>query len=116
MYIEDTLSRAALKENYMPHYESDLKCHVNEIYSSLAVSKPYLEQLVKATDSEENLQILTSYYLYGWPSSKGKVPNILKILWNFQSEIHVLNEIVFKGTKLIVPSSMRSEKRYTKVI
>ncbi|XP_045445826.1 uncharacterized protein K02A2.6-like [Melitaea cinxia] len=109
MYISDTLSRAALKENFIPKYESDLSFHVNSLYSNLAISQEYKNKILIATNSDKDLQKLKKYCLEGWPVSKNKMDPLLKYYWNIQGEIHIINDLLFKGDKLIIPKSMQSE-------
>ncbi|CAH2085985.1 unnamed protein product [Euphydryas editha] len=109
MYISDTLSRAALKETYIPKYESDLSYHVNALYSNLAISEEYKNKILLATNSDSELQILKKYCQDGWPTSKNQVDPLLKSYWNIQAEIHVINNLLFKNDKLIIPKSMQNE-------
>lgn len=109
MHIADTLSRAALRESYIPDFESDLPYHVKSIYSNLAVSEEYRTKLSQATNSDETLQRLKQYIREGWPKGKEMVDSTLKPFWHFQSEIHVINDLVFKNNILIVPKSMQKE-------
>uniref|UniRef100_A0A2A4K615 RNA-directed DNA polymerase n=1 Tax=Heliothis virescens TaxID=7102 RepID=A0A2A4K615_HELVI len=109
MFISDTLSRAALKDYYIPENESEITCHVNLMYSNLAVTKDYSIKLSQQTNKDESLQLLKKYYYEGWPNSKNKVSQLVKPYWNVQAEIHVVKDLLFKGSKLIVPQSMYKE-------
>lgn len=109
MYISDTLSRAAIQENYVPENESEMSCHVNLMYSNLAISKEYSTKLSQETKKDESLQLLKKYYYEGWPKNKNNVSPLLKPYWNIQAEIHVIKDLIFKGSKLIVPKSMYKE-------
>lgn len=109
MYISDTLSRAASKEHFVPDYESDMQYHINLMYTNLAISNEYRTKLCQATNSDETLQTLKKYVLNGWPIDKDKVQPSLKCYWNFQCEINVMQNLLFKNNKLIVPESMRKE-------
>lgn len=109
MYISDTLSRAAMKDHFIPDNESEIICHVNVMYANLAVSQEYATKICQATMNDESLQMLKKYYYDGWPNSKDKIHSLLKPYWNIQSEIHVINNLLFKGSKLIVPKSLHKE-------
>ncbi|XP_047037910.1 uncharacterized protein K02A2.6-like isoform X1 [Helicoverpa zea] len=109
MFISDTLSRAALKDYYTPENEAEITCHVNLMYSNLAVTKDYSTKLSQHTNKDESLQLLKKYYYEGWPKSKSKVSQLVKPYWNIQAEIHVVKDLLFKGSKLIVPQSMYKE-------
>lgn len=43
----------------------------------------------------------------GWPLSKSLLENCLKPFWTFREEIHVIDDLVFKGNCLIIPTNLR---------
>ncbi|KAE9534116.1 hypothetical protein AGLY_008852 [Aphis glycines] len=45
----------------------------------------------------------------GWPLNKSLLDNALKPFWTFRDEIHVIDDLVFKGNCLVVPTSLRSD-------
>ena len=55
------------------------------------------------------LSILRDTVLKGWPQRKEQVPPIIRPYWNFRDEITYVEEMLFKGQKLIVPKSLRKE-------
>ncbi|KAH9640602.1 hypothetical protein HF086_000546 [Spodoptera exigua] len=79
------------------------------MHSNLAITKDYSTKLSQQTNKDESLQLLKKYYYEGWPKSKNKVSQLVKPYWNVQAEIHVVKDLLFKGSKLIVPQSMYKE-------
>ena len=47
--------------------------------------------------------------LSGWAAEQSRVPEKLKKYWTFREEIGLLNGILYKGQKVIIPQSMRKE-------
>lgn len=107
MYVADALSRAPLPDTEITDVEKEMQVHVNLLISSLAVSKDKLHEIKVATNQDVTLGILKKYYLNGWPATKNKCEPSTKPYWNMQGEIHVVNDLVFKGSSLVIPNVLR---------
>ena len=57
--------------------------------------------------ADPSLQILKSYIVNGWPSSKQSCVEPLKGFWIVKAELAVHDEIILRGNQLVVPISMR---------
>ena len=66
-----------------------------------------LEQLQKQSLQDPVLQTLKTTVLTGWPEAQTEVPEQCRAFWNFRDEICVQNGILFKGMRVIIPSTMR---------
>ena len=55
------------------------------------------------------MQMLRDIVLKGWPQPEDQVPPEIRPYWNFRDEITFVEEMLFKGQKLIVPKSLRKE-------
>ena len=44
----------------------------------------------------------------GWPDLKQNVPLSIRAFWPFRDEMVVDNSIIFKGTEVVIPKSMRT--------
>ena len=75
----------------------------------LPISEARLKEFKEGTASDDNLQILTSTVLEGWPSTLDKVAAEVKPYFQFQDEITAQNGLLFKGELLIVPAKFRNE-------
>jgi len=73
------------------------------------VSKPYLNLILTESNKDESLNLLKSYIQNGWPPSKNKVCCSVKPYWNIQNEIHIMNNLLFKGNRLIIPKSLQKQ-------
>ena len=45
----------------------------------------------------------------GWPLTKEEVPVCIREYWNYKEELTVQDGVLYKGMKVIVPASMRSQ-------
>ena len=104
--VADALSRAFLSDNFE---DENLDAQVHAVISTLPMPDQKLNELREATDNDEGLQALRDYILVGWPSSKPQVPPSLHEYWNFRDELAYIDRLILKGTKLVIPSSMRSD-------
>ncbi|XP_063389640.1 uncharacterized protein K02A2.6-like [Cydia fagiglandana] len=114
MYISDTLSRAPVQDESNCEFnfndlEKDVEIHVNLLTSHLAITKDKLNKILEHTNKDESLQKLKLYFKNGWPNSKKEIDPIVSPYWNIRDEIHVINNLVFKGQSVVIPMSLRSE-------
>ena len=84
MFMSDPLSRAYLNE---PPTESEYCNELEEIVfvEDLPISEARLKEFKESTASCDNLQILMSTVLEGWPSTLDEVPAQVKPYFQFQS-------------------------------
>jgi uncharacterized protein len=115
MYVSDTLSRAPIQnvsDNCQFNFndlEQEVEIHVNLLTSHLAITKETLNKILVHTDKDESLQQLKLYFKDGWPNTKTQIVPIVSPYWNIRDEIHVINNLLFKGQSVIIPMSLRSE-------
>ena len=106
--LSDTLSRQNLpesSENLAPEVE------FNEITlnSHLPVSPEKYEQFQIETEKDNQLQMLIQVVKEGWPDKKVDVNEDIKIFWPFRHEITMIDGLIFKGWKLIIPRTLRND-------
>ena len=107
-YLSDTLSRLNLSETsetLVPEVE------INEISlnSHLPVSPEKYKKFQEETLKDRQLHTLKAIAEHGWPERKVDVPEEIKVFWPFRYEISCIDELLFKGWKLIIPLTLRSE-------
>ena len=73
------------------------------------VSKDNQLKIKKATKQDQEMQMLRDTGLKGWPQRKDKFLPEIRPYWKFRDEINFVEEMLFKGQKLIVPKSLRKE-------
>ena len=107
MNIPDTLSRAAQNQEVSADVSHELDVQVHEFIVHVPMSGRKWEEFQEETVKDLVLKKLTQTIQEGWPKEFSLVPEILKPYWNFREELVVSNGIVFKGDKIVVPSSLR---------
>ncbi|XP_062604074.1 uncharacterized protein K02A2.6-like [Saccostrea cucullata] len=90
------------KEQLMPDIE------INSI-SYLPMSPEQYERFQQATHDDPELQTLQAVVKSGWPNTKDSIPNSTYPYWPFRDEITCIDGLMFKGQKIIVPSTLRKE-------
>ena len=81
------------------------------LINNLPVSQPKLKEIQDATSKDPILQQLQRFILDGFPNSKNSMPPELMPYFQFRSELSIAEGIVFKGDKIVIPSSLRKEMK-----
>ena len=100
-----TLSRACLPECGESIEE---KCDI-KIIQTLPISDIRLHQLKEESKKDPYLQQLASMITTEWPKTKQDVRAKCLPYWNYRDKLSVCNDIIFKGEKVVIPSSMQRE-------
>ena len=119
MYVADMLSRAFLQEP--PSREKDYQLfqmsQEMRVYKEIEEIDPAkharlsaqgLETIREATIQDDTLKELATTIQQGWPDLKKNVPMSIRAFWPYRDELVVDNNIVFKGTKVVIPNRMRA--------
>ena len=61
------------------------------------------------TQKDEVLSTLYKTIIQGWPDNKSHLDAPLKAYWGYREELSVNNDIIYKGTQVLVPHSMHSD-------
>ena len=106
--MSDPLSRAYLGD---PPTQNEFYNELEEIVlvEDLPISEARLKEFEDGTVSDDNLQILMSTVLEGWPNTLDEVPTEIKPYLQFRDEITAQNGLLFKGERLIVRAKVRKE-------
>ena len=107
MYVADTLSRAYLKHSDDNWFTEDF--YVNTLSSHLPVSDEKLAEFRSATANDSTLQTLKSVVLNGWSTEKSRSRSIYHAYWAFRDEISYIDQLLFKGPRLIIPATLRQD-------
>ena len=106
MYISDCLSRAFLNETSEDLNSEELSIN---ILRYLPVSEENMRRFQAETETDSVLTKLKEIILSGWPNSKKHVVKELQPYWNFRDELSVVDSLIFKAHKLVVPKSLQTE-------
>ena len=109
LFTADALSRAfdqseSAKKD--PSLEEEVEAYVNAIMTTLPVATTRMEEIQEETLKDPNLTKLTNIILTGWPDERRQCPPECREYWNYREELSVVQGIIFKGDRIVVPSSM----------
>ena len=85
----------------------ELKIH--GLVSSLPISGEKRNLLKQATAADKTLQMVHVFIAKRWPRYKSDTPISTRQYWPIRDELHVVEGLVFRGEKLVIPASRRSE-------
>jgi len=105
MFLADTLSRAHLAE--VSTCEFALSLAEVDHTMDLAIPEGQLQELKEAAKQDTVLHALSSTIRQGWPASKSSLPEIVHPYFDVRDELTVQDGLVFKGSQLIIPYSLR---------
>ena len=109
LYTADALSRAVDPEADMDaEREEDIKIYVETVIQTLPVTTDRRSQLVEETLKDKTLQELLGVIREGWPDNKQQCPHSVREYWNVRSELSEAKGLILKGSKIVVPATMRA--------
>ena len=103
MHIADLLSRAHLKMQETAEFD-----YINAI-DYIPIRSERITRMKRATLADETLQILITIIQEGWPDEKSELPPQAAAYFHCRDEVAVYDGLVYKGSRVVVPSSMRNE-------
>ena len=110
--IADALSRVASTKINNTDYTDSLsnieKIPVHQITQIAPASLERLQELRDATQRDPSLRLLVRTVYEGWPKTIKDCPRSIQSYWYFRDEITCKDNILYKGTRLIIPQSERS--------
>ena len=111
LYIADTLSRAC-GESHIPNDNDmyqDMEYFIHSVVSNLPISDVKLKEVREFNSDDPIMQMLHWYSMEGLPHHKRDVPPPLKSFWNVRNDIHVIDGILLKDNRLVIPSAWRKD-------
>ena len=111
LVVTDILSRAFLPDSDPEIPDLEMVIHVHTVISALPISEQKLQKLKTETGNDQTLQLVKSYVLNGWPKSRHQVHPAAQPFYNVHHNLSCLHDLVLKGERIIVPSSMQKEMK-----
>ena len=68
-----------------------------------------MTELQQASSQDNHPQKLKQLIITGWPNSKDKVSEELKLYWSYRDELAVIDGIILKDRCIIIPNSLRQQ-------
>lgn len=106
--VADNLSRQFLPDS-CPGLSESFEAQVHMVTSNLPISDGKMIEIEKATLSDPQFVILKSVILEGWPLTRSDCPIEIRNFWNHRDELTVVGNIIFKGSKVVIPGSLRPQ-------
>ena len=104
--VPDTLSRKPLPETG-PDLSDQTDIQVNMVMSSSPVHSKKMQEIKTETHRDETLSVLKQVIQSRWPDSKRLCPSQIIESWNYRDKLTVVDGIVMKGCKLVIPRVLR---------
>ena len=82
---------------------------VNLITSNIPVSSTEIELIHEETSKDPTLTLLRHYMHMGWPIDHRMLPQELHMFWNYREDLSMENELITKGARLLIPSTLRKK-------
>jgi hypothetical protein len=103
MLTADTLSRA-----YLPlHNDTNVKeTRIVNVISDLPIGNERLRTMQLETQKDGTLTTLKEVIQHGWPD-RDKVPPSVGVYHGVRDELAIMDGLVFRGLRLIIPKSLR---------
>ena len=107
--MADLLSRQPQQK---PSHEDEVEVYEcrsfeEHIVAGIAASSRRLDQLRQAQLQDEVCAKVRQFCENGWPKYMSSVDIILKPYWEIQHELTVVNGLLLRGTRFVVPSQER---------
>ena len=80
--------------------------HILQVWSQASDTR--LQQIIEAQEEDPVCRRIKTYCSVGWPD-KHSVNDAMKPHWSTRGELTVVQNILLKGTRIVIPSSMRLE-------
>ena len=106
LYTADVLSRFVKNDNFKEVNNVEVNFSENLIGSMHVNMKA---ELRNATNNDEILSELIKCIIGGWPRYESSCNLALKKYWSISSELSVHDGIVFRGNRVIIPSTLRAK-------
>ena len=85
------------------------KLSIYQITSQLNARSDSLQQLHEVLQANDTLAILRYPIQKGWPSTIKELPSEIQPYWTFRKELTIEDGLIFKGTRIVVPSMKQAE-------
>ena len=85
-----------------------MHAHIGSVISSLPASDTRLQQIMEAQEEDPVCRQITVYCCEGWPD-KYSLNDAMKPYWSSRGELSVVQNILLKESRIVIPSSMRLE-------
>ena len=107
MIFVDHLSRNVGQENSEVPTCTGLDLKINDVF--LNASNDRCISLTQESDKDETLVALKNVIIKGWPQMRSECPLQLRDFWLYRDELSILDGLVLKDTRIIIPNACCDE-------
>ena len=111
LVVSDALSCASLEDDKPEISEEEMNCDVHSVTDDYPISEKMKQKITAETQSDEQLKNLRRYIEKGWPSERKQVDERVCMYFNHREELTILDNMILKGVRLVIPKSLRSEMK-----
>lgn len=109
LILADTLSRAYINKKFDENIDIEMDAQICLIEMNLNATKEKREEFLEETRTDAALISLKKQVEQGWPTKLKQVPDNIKFYFRFKHEISEANGLLYRDTKIIVPTKLRKE-------
>ncbi|KXJ20287.1 Uncharacterized protein K02A2.6 [Exaiptasia diaphana] len=88
--------------------DKEMKAHVDSFIQTIPVSDAKLQDIIELQDEDVVCKELKRFCLEGWPI-KDRLTTSLKPYWSERASLAVVNNLLVKESRIVMPSAMRLE-------
>ena len=106
MHIANCLSRVGHKESKIPI--PGMKITVDDLATQSCMAAIGIDEIREESMANTTLREVSEYVITGWPSSKAEIADDkVRDFHTFQDEIGLIEGILMKGNRIIIPESLQ---------
>lgn len=105
---KDMTAADALSRSYLPNNEPELEVADVKAFDLLSVSRERQEDIRERTLNELQGLYTVTVIINGWPDTKNETPVSVRDYWTSRSELSVMDGVIFKGMRIVIPPTLRS--------
>lgn len=111
LYIADMLSRAPEPHTLLK--TDNLEGPYTAVYAMSALPQTKHDEYKRATAQDTILQQLANFILTGWPRTLKQLGPELRPYWPHQDELHLQDDLIYRGSALVVPRALQQAAIHT---
>ena len=85
-----------------------MNAYVSSVIDALPASNPKLKEIQKAQNEDDICKEVKKYCKDQWPD-KDQVTPAIKPYWSVEGELPIVNGLLLKGARLVIPSSLQHQ-------
>ena len=104
---QDTVDTEEVRNVADTRSPTEVETEYIDMAESVPIRKLTLQEIKSATEVDAKLHALAPIITQGWPERRADVPSQLQVCFPFREELSIQDGVVFKGERIVVPSSLR---------